>query len=399
MNIPERVREQYELYPYPPRDPEDERGRLMRTQQETIETLCHYCYGGRNPFAEGADILIAGGGTGDATIYLAEQLRDTPSTIWYLDPSVASMEIASARAGVRGLKNIEFIGASICDLPSLGTRGQFKFINCSGVLHHLEDPEKGLRILTDCLTDDGAMAIMVYALYGRKPALQVQELARHMIPEGLSLPDKIDALRRILASLPEGHPYRQVEDAPDAGLCDAFLHAQERTYTVDQLYELLDSAELHLVSFASKWRQWYWLKTYLPDWEKYPLRTEQAIGELLAGGITQHSFLATKQEGTEADPYDVSLIPVIPPLLGNPRMFQDMPDRGPWVFQAEGVPPLSLSPSLAVRRACRLIDGEQSIEEITTTEQREFCEMMARMREWGDMPVLKARRNDTPRTD
>ena len=43
----------------------------------------------------------------------------------------------------------------------------FDQIVCTGVLHHLADPDAGLRALRDVLKPDGAMHLMVYAPYGR----------------------------------------------------------------------------------------------------------------------------------------------------------------------------------------------------------------------------------------
>jgi hypothetical protein len=76
-----KVREQYELLPYPPANPEDERRRLVRTWLDDLPMINHYCFGGRQSFAGGFRALVAGGGTGDGTLFLAEQLRHTDARI------------------------------------------------------------------------------------------------------------------------------------------------------------------------------------------------------------------------------------------------------------------------------------------------------------------------------
>ena len=43
--------------------------------------------------------------------------------------------------------------------------GKFDLIQCSGVLHHLPDPQYGLNILSNFLAPGGGMALMVYARY------------------------------------------------------------------------------------------------------------------------------------------------------------------------------------------------------------------------------------------
>ena len=132
------VRRQYEDYPYPDRDPEDERKRLVRTFPATLETMNHYCFRGRRDFSLGFRALFAGGGTGDGTIWLAEQLRDIDAHIVHLDISEASIEVARARADIRGLENITWMRGSLLDLPTMGL-GPFDYIDCVGVLHHLSD--------------------------------------------------------------------------------------------------------------------------------------------------------------------------------------------------------------------------------------------------------------------
>ena len=71
------VRDQYESLPYPPCNPQDEKKQLIQTWLESLAMINHYCFSGKQSFQEHFRVLAAGGGTGDATIYLAEQLRGT----------------------------------------------------------------------------------------------------------------------------------------------------------------------------------------------------------------------------------------------------------------------------------------------------------------------------------
>ena len=119
-----RVRAQYEAYAFPRRDPKDETHRLVVCEQEALAKLNHYCYAGRQTFDAGFRVLVAGGGTGDHTIFLAEQLRDRDASVTYVDISEASMGIARARAAARGLDNIEWHHCSILDLPRVEVIGE-----------------------------------------------------------------------------------------------------------------------------------------------------------------------------------------------------------------------------------------------------------------------------------
>ena len=70
------VTELYERHPYPHRDPEDERKRVIGTWLDNLDLLNHHCYRGERDFRRGFRALVAGAGTGDGTIFLADQLRD-----------------------------------------------------------------------------------------------------------------------------------------------------------------------------------------------------------------------------------------------------------------------------------------------------------------------------------
>ena len=90
-NFLPRVREQYEALPYPPRDLQEERQRLITAWLDSLPMINHYCFAGQPDFRNGFRVLVAGGETGDGTIHLAEQLRATDAQIVHLDLSAASL--------------------------------------------------------------------------------------------------------------------------------------------------------------------------------------------------------------------------------------------------------------------------------------------------------------------
>ncbi len=149
--------------PYPARDPRDEAVRLITGTPSHILEVNHYLFAGRLNFIRPFRALVAGGGTGDACIMLAQQLVDRrcPGEVVYIDLSSASRAVCEARAKVRGLRNITFLTGSLLDLPTM-TIGQFDSIDCTGVLHHLPDPAAGLQALASVLEPEGGIGIMLY---------------------------------------------------------------------------------------------------------------------------------------------------------------------------------------------------------------------------------------------
>jgi SAM-dependent methyltransferase len=298
------VKQQYEALPYPPRDPDRERERLIHGVGDNLITLSHHCFGGRKDYRGGFRALVAGGGTGDSTIYLGEQLREFDAEVVHLDLSAASMAVAQQRAAVRQLANIRWVNASIMNLPALGL-GQFDYINCTGVLHHLESAEAGLAVLRRMLRPDGVILLMLYGKYGRRPVYDMQELLRQYLPPGAGIADKIRMTRQLLVVLPETNSFRRDLDLwqneisrggfGDAGLYDLLLHSQDRCFDVNELYELADSAGLDVLAFADR-AVAYEPHTHLKQevsathLDRVDLRRRQAIAELMTCDLIAHEF-------------------------------------------------------------------------------------------------------------
>lgn len=320
-----RVAAQYEALPYPARDPADEDTRLIGTWLDDLDLINHRCFHGTRRFDAGFRILIAGGGTGDGTIFLAQQLRErgiNNARVVHLDVSQAAIDIARARSARRGLSGIEFVKASLLDLPTLGL-GAFDYVNCVGVLHHLPDPEAGLRVLLASLTEDGAMALLLYARIGRLGVYQAQALLRQLLPLAPELPP-LEVCKQVLAKLPKSnwlartaelHP--DLHFGGDAGLYDLLLHAKDRAYDVPEIYAWFrDRAGLHpYFSDVHRGRLPYqptqWLSE--PHWQKsladVSREQNEQMAELLGGDLVMHAFFATRTLDPHAPYGDADYVP------------------------------------------------------------------------------------------
>jgi len=299
------VSRQYEAYPYPPRDPADEARRLLAGSPSALGEVNHYLFGGRRDFTRGFRALVAGGGTGDATIMLAQQLSDAGGgEVVYLDLSTASREIAEARATVRGLKNVTFVSGVLEDLSDLGL-GAFDYIDCCGVLHHLADPAAGLKALAASLAEGGGMGLMVYGEYGRTGVYPMQGMLRQLAGD-LPLDRRVALARRLMAALPETNwlrrnPFLGDYKRSDAELVDLFLHSRDRAYRVPQLVELVSDAGLEPVALIEPAR--YEPASYLEDPALLePLKEldwleRAAFAEALTGNIKKHIVYVAKAGG------------------------------------------------------------------------------------------------------
>ncbi|EIE49482.1 methyltransferase [Salipiger aestuarii] len=306
------VKQQYEAYPYPERDPADEDTRLITGSPSHPFEMDHMLWNGARDWSVPLRILVAGGGTGDGLIQLATLLDmlGAPARITYLDLSTASRAVAEARAARRGLGGIDFHTGSLLDAADYG---QFDYIDCCGVLHHLPDPAAGFAALRGALAPGGGMGFMVYAPYGRSGVYPLQD-AFGALFDGLPPQDRLEQARRIVADLPEGHPFaanRNLGDhhASDAGFYDLLLHGQDRAFAVPELLETLDATGWRLASFTAP--AIYDLARITPVPEGMNPRQQMAIAEKLRGTIRMHVAYAVPADAPPslARPTNRALVP------------------------------------------------------------------------------------------
>ncbi|MGB0411109.1 MAG: class I SAM-dependent methyltransferase [Pikeienuella sp.] len=302
------VKRQYEAYPYPDRDPKDEAKRLIVGSPSDLPEIDHMLFGGVRDWSKPFRVLVAGGGTGDGLMQVAQKLHDIrcPAEITYLDMSEASRAVAEARAAARGLNNITFLTGDLLTAPD---HGLFDYIDCTGVLHHLPDPQAGFDALSSALSEEGGLGAMVYAPYGRTGVYPMQH-ALQALTAGQSPQDQVVTAKAVLKGLPRTNWFPQNgflvdHKQSDAGLYDLLLHSRDRPYTVNEIDETLNKAGLSLVSFVEPAR--YDPRLYLPEalWGQLDGLTalqQAALAEQLAGNMKVHVFYAARAPRAAAVP-------------------------------------------------------------------------------------------------
>jgi len=289
-----KVRDQYEAYPYPERDPRDEKKRLILGSPSLPQEIDHYVFSGQRDWSAPLRILVAGGGTGDGLIQLTALLTQygKPYEATYIDLSTASRQIAEARAKTRKLENITFLTGSLLEAPD---HGPFDYIDCCGVLHHLPDPDAGFTALRAALAPGGGMGFMVYAPYGRSGVYPLQE-AFAALYQDTSPKDRLKAARRLLDKLPAGHPFRanpNLNDhkSGDAGFYDLLLHSTDRAYDVQTLTDTLTRTGWSFTGFTVPILYDLARLTEVPEGMD-PVQA-MAVAEKLNGTIRTHTGYAT----------------------------------------------------------------------------------------------------------
>jgi SAM-dependent methyltransferase len=298
----EAVREFYERLPYP--RPIDSLDKYQRLWQDAGRRRADFhLHWPAAPYREDRSILVAGCGTSQAAMHA---LRWPEAQVTGIDVSSTSVRCTEELKRKYKLNNLELHLLPVERAGELGTN--FDQIVCTGVLHHLADPDAGLAALRDVLNPDGAMHLMVYARYGRTGIYMLQEFCRRV---GIDATD--DGIRELitaLEALPSGHPLQSLlREAPDfqheAALADALLNPQDRAYSVPELFDFISANGL---TFGRWVRQAPYsprcgVVATLPQTSRMarlPLAEQYAAVELFRGTMARHSVVVHRDDGRGA---------------------------------------------------------------------------------------------------
>jgi SAM-dependent methyltransferase len=294
----EEVRDFYERLPYPAPLTSLDEHRALYGNPDRRRALFHRMWPTQRP-GEHQEILIAGCGTSQAARYA---LREPNARVTAIDISETSLRHTGDLQRKYALNNLELHQLPLESVQQL--RRCFDLIVCTGVLHHLPDPDCGLRALRDVLSRKGAMQVMVYATYGRAGIYMLQEYCR-MLGIGTSANDLRD-LGVLLEALPRDHPLasllsRATDFRRPEAIADALLHPRDRAYTVPELYAWLERCGM---CFG----RWVEQAPYLPQCgalantghaerlNALPAREQHAAAELFRGTMTQHRVIAYRND-------------------------------------------------------------------------------------------------------
>jgi SAM-dependent methyltransferase len=296
--VVEKVRDFYDQHPYPP--PLDNLDDYSHHWQDPSRLRADFhLFWPWRVYREEQSILVAGCGTSQAAKHA---MRWPAARVTGIDCSETSVRHTERLKKQHNLKNLQVHQLAIEQASELGMR--FDQIVCTGVLHHLADPEAGLSALRSMLKPDGAMHLMVYAPYGRSGIYMLQEFCRR---SGIrATEEEICDLLRALGALPAGHPLQSLlSHAPELrnkdAVADALLHPQDRAYSVPQFFDLIENAGLTF----GRWLRQAPYSTHcgvmatIPQRGRIadlPLREQYAVVELFRGTMVRHSAIVYHKE-------------------------------------------------------------------------------------------------------
>ncbi|MCB1646034.1 MAG: methyltransferase domain-containing protein [Pseudomonadales bacterium] len=198
---------------------------------------------------ENIRILVAGCGTGKHAIQVAQYFRNVEVTA--IDLSRSSLAYAARMAKRLRVSNIDFFQGDILELAEI--KEKFHIIECSGVLHHMQDPMAGWRSLLALLVPGGLMKVALYSQRARRTIT----LARQLILENQlsAKPEHIRMFRQaILDNLIEGD-FTEIKRSPDfynlSGCRDLLFNVQEHQFTPAHIAHCLNTLNLGFLGFVN----------------------------------------------------------------------------------------------------------------------------------------------------
>lgn len=245
--ISKMVKEQYEENPYP------RWISVERAKNQPFEALVQFmfphlrddCFSHIN--SESPRTLIAGCGTGKQPIVTA--LSDQSYDLLAIDLSASSIAYAQRKTQEMNITNIEYGVADLLKIEELGE--QFDFIQCGGVLHHMEDPVAGWRALDNVLKPGGFMIIALYSDVARKSVVAARDFIdkHHYTPDS----DGIRACRQAMVALPDSHPAKSVTQWGDfytmSACRDLIFHVHEQRFGALEIKEIIEGFGSEFLGF------------------------------------------------------------------------------------------------------------------------------------------------------
>jgi len=194
-------------------------------------------------------ILVAGCGTGQHSIETASRFSDCQVTA--VDLSLSSLAYAKRKANELNISNLEFLQADILDLHQLA--GEFDVIESVGVLHHMNEPMDGWKILTNLLKSGGLMRIGLYSELARSDVVNIRKKIA-LLEVGTS-EEEIRKFRQTLVAGPKNESQRLSELYDFFSLStlrDLIFHVQEHRFTLPQIQDCLNQLGLKFCGFEGK---------------------------------------------------------------------------------------------------------------------------------------------------
>ncbi|MDC0056813.1 tetratricopeptide repeat protein [Alphaproteobacteria bacterium] len=206
-------------------------------------------------FSVKPDVLVAGCGTGQHALDTASRFLNC--NVLAVDLSLSSLSYAMRKTQELGVTNIEYMQGDILRLNLL--EREFDIIESEGVLHHMDDPLAGWKVLVDRLRSGGLMKVGLYSDTARQHIVKAHNYIAKK--KYTTSPDNIRKFREEVINMNPNSDLEitQVVESPDfyslSACRDLLFHVQENRFTLPQIEAALNDLNLRFLGFEFR-RSW-----------------------------------------------------------------------------------------------------------------------------------------------
>ena len=243
-----KVQNQYEENPYPRWEIVDKVKTRFYSDSIQNQIKPNTNKIGKRNLDDKETILIAGCGTGLHPIKVALSAQE--SKITALDLSFSSLAYAQRKSNEINIKNINWIQGDILKAKKLKTK--FDYIESCGVLHHMEDPIRGFKVLSSLLKPGGLIKIALYSSTYKNFIKGLRDYAAEK-KIGTSL-DEIREYRKYIKHLnneESRHVQTYIKDFYSTSeFRDLLLHSQEHFFSIEQIKKNIIKNDFEFLGFV-----------------------------------------------------------------------------------------------------------------------------------------------------
>ena len=278
----DKIRQQFDSFPYPrtplEQSPKDDHNLLYIHNLVTS----FYLRDQKVVTPKGKVILDAGCGSGYTSLVLAE--ANPGAKIFGVDISAESINLAEQRLKYHGFGDVEFVVASIEELPSLGY--QFDYINCDELLSLIPEPANALRSMKSVLKPDGIIRSNIHSSIQRSNFFRAQKMFGMMgllddNPDDLEVEIVFETMQALkdntLLKTQTWNPIYTGKDQKKNVLMNYLLQG-DKGYTIADLFTALKLADLNFISMVN-WREWDF-RDLFKERDNLPVFLEMSLPEL-----------------------------------------------------------------------------------------------------------------------
>jgi SAM-dependent methyltransferase len=188
------------------------------------------------------NVLDVGTGTGHRIMNVALNYKKT--CFLGLDFSKNSIKIAQELVKKNQATNIKFSVANL--LKKIDSKQKFDVILSMGVLHHVSNPERGLKNILSVLEKNGILFLYLYGKLGGHQRMIKKKIISLLLKNKTNYEEGIKLVKEMkFDSFEYGWNIDyKTELEKNSVIVDAYLHANEKLYDFDDIHALMQNSGL-----------------------------------------------------------------------------------------------------------------------------------------------------------